>query len=127
MFAVNIPFYLETEVVHYTYIAEFKPSCTNITNKEIYFILRYLLPLSVMLVLYWTIHLDGNRTIGETQNVVDGQRNKEFTHLILFVVTIFLICWLPIHIALVLRKDKYFPVHLIMALLSFYCLAYMSF
>ncbi len=76
-----------------------------------FFVFAYALPLLLIITLYLGIlcHLKKKKEQSTTHPPNEGERTKHVTKIVVLVVTVFAVCWLPLHIHLLVANYGQIP------------------
>ena len=134
---VNIPCYLEYDLVPYQFYNEPRSKCLNVKAVDdvyyaklftaFFFAFAFVLPLTLVIILYGAMIRRLLRGVRGTSGEVNRGK-KRVTKMIISVVAAFTICWIPFHVVQIVNYfggvalDRYFVVSQIVST----CVAYMN-
>ena len=137
--SLNIPLLLDFNAVQYTFNNENRSSCLNVksfNNSDqgkifygYFFAFSCLIPLTIMIILYGFMiwHLFRGIPSGN-QSAESLNRKKRVTRMVVMVVAVFALCWLPIHVVLMIQNFGRYPesAAFVDLQIASNCLAYMN-
>lgn len=140
VFLVNIPAWMFHGLVTYEVEGIVKKSCgflygkVEISSRQTfqtsYFVFGFALPVLVMTILYSILimFLAKQNISGNNRKTATQKATKRVTIIVVSVVSLFVICWLPIHIILMMANNDVYPEDTdhIALLFAANCLAYMN-
>ncbi len=93
-----------------------------------FFVFAYALPLLVIATLYMLIlcHLKHRKDVAVHRSAANGERTRHVTKIVILVVMVFAVCWLPLHIHLLVAYYGTLPTHPVYYafLILWHCLAF---
>lgn len=136
----HIPLLLQYGIFEYRYYGEDRSTCINLKNLDkshlrklfyaSFFVFGYLLPLSLICVLYGFMlkRLLYGVVPGGSQRAESIRSKKRVTKMVIIVVVIFALCWLPIQIIFMVQNFGTFADDIFAIAMQFAanCLAYMN-
>ena len=137
---LNIPVFLDYELHEYRFGAENRSTCLNpkVMNDPrqgqifygCFFVFSYVLPLTAVCILYGFMlrRLLYGGVPGLNQSAESMRGKKRVTRMVVMVVVIFALCWLPIHIILMINYFGKYPdtAAFVCLQIASNCIAYMN-